>query len=140
MAISVLKMLVSALTLLGVPACHAPTSEAVDAVEENTMHTSPLLNEAEGLAGNWHLAGPEGDCALELSARNAPVAQGSLAAPMQALTIAGDCLRDRSPQGWRPVPLGLELDNADGMAILTFEHIGEATYRSTDGAWTLTRR
>lgn len=135
-----MKILVSVLALLGAPACHAPAAGAVDAVEENAMHTSPALGEAESLAGNWHLAGPQGDCVLELRVESAPVAPGSLAAPMHALNIEPGCLRDRSPQGWRPVPLGLELDDADGMAVLTFERTGETTYRSTDGTWTLTRR
>ena len=103
------------------------------------MHTSPLLSEAESLAGNWHLVGPQGDCALELVVDDAPLAPGSLAAPMHALSIAQGCLRDLSPHGWRPVPLGLELDDVHGMAVLTFEQVGEGIYRSTEGTWSLSR-
>jgi len=104
------------------------------------MQASPRLNQPADMAGSWDLEGPQGGCSLTLATEEAALAPGSLAAPMHALTIDGNCLSGTGASGWRPIPLGLEFDDTEGYSVLVFEQVGDTIYRTPDGTWTLTRR
>lgn len=99
--------------------------------------TAPALTETAELLGPWTLSGPAGPCALGLVADDRPVTAGSPAAPMMEVRVAPGCGLDIA--GWRPIPLGLELTDADGRAVLTFERAASGGFRSTDQTWSLVR-
>ena len=104
------------------------------------MTAAPAMDEPAGLVGNWDLQGPQGSCVVNLSAAEAPLATGSLAAPMHSLVVEGGCLTTMTVTGWRPIPMGLELDDPQGMSVLVFERRDERTYQTADGNWILRRR
>lgn len=101
------------------------------------MSSAPLMPEPASLSGAWRLAGPGGDCGMDLREANHPLAADSPGAPMMAADLACDGLA--GVVGWRPAPLGLELTDADGRAVLVFEQTGPSEYTSIDQAWRLSR-
>lgn len=103
------------------------------------MTQAPVLSEASTFAGDWRISGRAGDCLIRLLAEDEPVAASSLAAPMYAIEQSTNCPALGDIRGWRPIPLGLELTNADGAAVVIFEGVDAQTYGSIDQAWTLRR-
>jgi hypothetical protein len=136
-----MKNLFSAMTTLCLVACGNPVDVAADGAQGGTsMTAAPAMDEPAGLVGNWDLQGPQGSCVVNLSAAEAPLATGSLAAPMHSLVVEGGCLTTMTVTGWRPIPMGLELDDPQGMSVLVFERRDERTYQTADGNWILRRR
>ena len=137
-----MKCLILALAATILVACVAPADEATaeSAHRETPMNAAPAMDEPAALAGTWDLEGPQGSCVLSLSSDDAPVTPGSLAAPMHRLAVQGQCPGAPEIAGWRPIPLGLELDNAHGASTLVFERRDERTYQTWDGSWTLRQR
>lgn len=117
--------------------CSEPMESGLEGMEEPPVATAPLMPETASLTGLWRLAGPGGDCALTLSDQDRPMAPDSPGAAMLQATTA--CRGLESVRGWRPAPLGLELADADGLAVVTFEQTGPAEYRSINQAWRLYR-
>ena len=103
------------------------------------MTDAPALSETADLVGRWRLDGSSGSCLIDLSDAGAPLAEGSLAAPMMAATVVDDCPALAGLRGWRPGPSSLDLNGADGFALATFERTGPDQYRSTDQRWRLAR-
>jgi hypothetical protein len=137
-----MKYLFSAMLALLLVACGNPVDvAAADSAQGGTsMTAAPAMDEPAALAGSWDLQGPQGTCVLNLSADDAPLAQGSLAAPMHRSAVQGRCPGAPEIAGWRPIPLGLELDDARGFSTLVFERRDAGTYQTVDGSWTLRRR
>lgn len=101
------------------------------------MSSAPLMPEPASLAGAWRLDGPAGDCVVTLLQADRPLTAGSLGAPMMAAELACEGLDE--VVGWRPVPLGLALTDAEGRSVVTFERTGASEYTSTDQTWRLSR-
>ena len=103
------------------------------------MAATPAMPEAAELAGEWWLLTAEGaECRLRLSTEDRALAAGSLAAPMMA--VEGSCPEVYGLAGWRPVPLGLELTDAQGFSLIGFEQVGEGQYLSSTSRARLSRR
>lgn len=103
------------------------------------MEALPVIPEAGTLAGDWRLSSAAGEtCTLRLSTDGAELQAGSLAAPM--LALEGDCAWARELSGWRPIPLGLELTDAAGFAVMSFEQAGPGVLVSSALGASLVRR
>ena len=115
------------------------TDSAVPRAAENGPMTTPVLPEPGALVGQWRLDVAAGrTCSLRLLREDRPLEAGSLAAPM--LGVEGDCPEVPSLAGWRPAPLGLELTDAAGFAVLSFEQVAPQEYLSSASGARLTRR
>ena len=128
-------MLAVATVLAGCGAADAErvTREAAD------MSSTPALSDVNDLIGTWRLEGEAGPCLIDLASDDAPLAIGSLAAPMMAVRVRRGCTELAGLGGWRPNPSGLDLNGADGFALATFERTGPDQYRSIDQRWRMTR-
>lgn len=102
------------------------------------MASAPALPEPTQLAGTWTLAGEAGRCEVRLSLQDLGVTAGSLAAPMMAAHLSDGCSGATDIRGWRPIPMGLELTDAEGRAVLVFQQTGQGVFGSIDQAWRLT--
>lgn len=103
------------------------------------MLSSPALPRPAALAGRWSLGRAGETCPLGLLVDDHALTADSLAGPMMAVDIGDGCPAGIEIRGWRPIPLGLELTGADGMAVMTFEQVGPEAFRSIDQVWNLTR-
>ena len=100
--------------------------------------STPIIQDPGALSGAWRLELPDGSrCDIQLRDSAQALAAGSLAAPM--LAAEGRCHALPSLQGWRPAPLGLELTDAAGFAVLTFEQVGPQAYLSSASGARLVR-
>ena len=109
-----------------------------DNVEDSAV-TTPLIPDPSALAGDWRLRTVDGqDCAINLGEQAQPLEAGSLAAPV--LAVDGRCAAVPGLAGWRAAPLGLELTDAAGFAVLTFEQVGADEYVSSATGARLTRQ
>lgn len=129
-----LAFLSAALFGLGVGCNEAATPSP----EESVMSSAPALTEAAQMAGVWILSSQAAECEIRLSAEDVGLTPGSPAAAMMAAQIVDDCTGMPQIRGWRPIPLGLELTDADGMAVLVFEQSGPDAFASVDQTWRLT--
>lgn len=103
------------------------------------MQSSPRMAEPAELAGAWRLSGPQSSCRIQLATDEVPLEAGSLAAPMLGLTLEDGCDGVQTARGWRPLPMGLELDDARGFTVMAFDRAEGEMLRSTDGDWSLVR-
>ncbi len=127
------------LIILGIAVAGCAEGEQRNFGGDAKMAPTPALPEVTALAGEWRLQTAEGaSCLLQLLSEEQTLAAGSLAAPMNALRSA--CPEVRGLAGWRPVPLGLELTDDRGFALISFEEVGEGQYLSSTSGARLSRR
>lgn len=110
---------------------------AAPSPEESVMSSAPALTEAAQMAGVWTLSSQAEACEIRLSVEDLAPTPGSPAAPMMAAHVVDVCADAPQVRGWRPIPLGLELTDAQGMAVLIFEQADQNVFVSIDQAWRL---
>jgi len=133
-----LAFLSAALFVSGVGCNEAAPPTPPPPPEDPVMASAPALPGPEQLAGAWTLAGGAEQCEVRLSLQDLAVTAGSLAAPMMAAHLSDSCSGAPDISGWRPIPMGLELTDADGRAVVVFQQTGQGVFSSIDQAWRLT--
>ena len=107
--------------------------------EEPPTATTPALPEAEALSGRWRVTREESSCEIDLSATNTSGLEADPGAPLLTARAVGPCPGLEAVAGWRPIPLGFDLTDADGRTLTVFEQIGPDRFRSSDQVWTMSR-
>jgi hypothetical protein len=112
---------------------------AMSEPEEPPTATAPALPEAEALSGRWRVTREGSSCEIGLSATNTSGLEADPGAPLLTARAAGPCPGLEAVAGWRPIPLGFDLTDADGRTLTVFEQIGPDRFRSIDQVWTMSR-
>lgn len=107
--------------------------------EDSPVTMAPALPEAEALSGRWRAAREGSSCEIDLAATNVSALEAEPGAPLLTARTVGSCPGLETVAGWRPVPLGFDLTDADGRALAVFEQIGPDRFRSIDQVWTMSR-
>ena len=103
------------------------------------MALSPVLPEAEALSGRWRVRSEGSSCEIDLAATNTSGLETDPGAPLLTARTVRPCSGLEALAGWRPIPLGFDLTDADGRALVVFEQIGPDRFRSIDQVWTMSR-
>lgn len=103
------------------------------------MAMTPAMPEAAALSGRWRVTREGTSCEVDLAATIVSGLDPDPGAPLLTAQAVGPCSGLEALAGWRPIPLGFDLTDADGRAIAVFEQIGPNRFQSIDQVWTMSR-